>query len=156
MAEPHLRAADSDRAAVATTLGRAMSEGRLTVAEYDERLARAYAARTFGELAELTTDLPAAAPRPAAARSAHPAPACGSRGHGRSHLRVQWGSWSSTAVIVLLVWGITSLASGELLYFWPFWVIVPWGAVLLMGRTFGGGRDADPDGGRGPRAVHGR
>ncbi|MDP5185031.1 DUF1707 domain-containing protein [Blastococcus sp. BMG 814] len=137
MAEPHLRAADSDRAAVATTLGRAMSEGRLTVAEYDERLGRAYAARTFGELAELTTDLPAPAPRPAPARSAHPVPACGSRGYGGTHQAVHqaaWGSWSSTAVIVLLIWGITSLASGQFLYFWPFWVIVPWGAVLLMGR----------------------
>ncbi|MGY1836734.1 DUF1707 domain-containing protein [Blastococcus sp. SYSU DS0510] len=154
MSQPHLRAADSDRAAVAAELGRAMSEGRLTVAEYDERLARAYAARTFGELAELTTDLPAPAPQPAAARSAHPVPACGSRGYGRSHQQVAWGSWSSTAVIVLLVWGITSLASGEFLYFWPFWVIVPWGAFLLMGQAFAGGR-GDTDEKR-PHAVHGR
>lgn len=139
MAEPHLRAADSDRAAVATTLGRAMSEGRLTVAEYDERLARAYASRTFGELAELTADLPSTPPRPAPGRSAHPAPVCGSRGYG--HLQqVQWGSWASTAVIVLLVWAVSSLASRELLYFWPFWVIVPWGAFLLMGRMAGGHR----------------
>ncbi|WP_347058741.1 DUF1707 domain-containing protein [Blastococcus sp. HT6-30] len=42
-----------------------MSEGRLTVAEYDERLAQAYAARTFGELAPLTTDLPNPADAPA-------------------------------------------------------------------------------------------
>ena len=39
MPEPHLRAADADRAAVATQLGEQMSAGRLTVAEYDERLA---------------------------------------------------------------------------------------------------------------------
>jgi Domain of unknown function (DUF1707) len=156
VSQPHLRAADSDRAAVATELGRAMSEGRLTVAEYDERLARAYAARTFGELAELTTDLPAPAPRPVA-RSAHAMPACGSRGFGRSHQQVAWGSWSSTAVIVLLVWGISSLASAQFLYFWPFWVIVPWGAFLLMGRAFGGGRaDTDEDGGPRPHALHGR
>jgi len=75
MPEPHLRAADADRAAVATLLGEHMSAGRLTVAEYDERLARAYAARTYGELAELTADLPAPRPveRPAAgAHAAHP------------------------------------------------------------------------------------
>ena len=36
-----------------------MADGRLTVAEYDDRLTRAYAARTYGELAELTADLPA-------------------------------------------------------------------------------------------------
>ena len=59
MPEPHLRAADADRAAVAAVLGEHMAAGRLTLAEYDERLTRAYAARTFGELAELTADLPA-------------------------------------------------------------------------------------------------
>ncbi|RZU33841.1 DUF1707 SHOCT-like domain-containing protein [Blastococcus saxobsidens] len=157
MAQPHLRAADSDRAAVATTLGRAMSEGRLTVAEYDDRLARVYASRTYGELAELTADLPAVAARPVQARSAPPAPACGGRRHGGSHHAVAWGSWSSTAVIVLLVWGITSLAAGRFLSFWPFWVIVPWGAVLLVGQVFGGGRGAGAtDGGWGVREVPGR
>ena len=78
MPEPHLRAADADRAAVATQLGEQMSAGRLTVAEYDERLARAYAARTYGELEALTADLPrtvAQTPAPA------PAPAPGT-GHG--------------------------------------------------------------------------
>ncbi|MCF6509686.1 DUF1707 domain-containing protein [Blastococcus sp. MG754426] len=155
MAEPHLRAADSDRAAVASTLGRAMSEGRLTVAEYDDRLARAYAARTFGELAELTADLPAAPPRPAPVRSGHPAPVCGGRGYGRLQ-QVHWGSWASTAVIVLMVWAVSSLASRELLYFWPFWVIVPWGAVLLLGRIAGGGRGTRPGGGRDRQAVDGR
>jgi uncharacterized protein DUF1707 len=48
MPEPHLRASDADRAAVADVLGAHMSAGRLTVAEYDDRLARTYAARTYG------------------------------------------------------------------------------------------------------------
>ena len=60
MPEAHLRAADADRAALATVLGEHMAAGRLTVGEYEERLGRAYTARTYGELAELTTDLPAA------------------------------------------------------------------------------------------------
>ena len=71
MPEPHLRAADADRAAVAGVLGEHMSAGRLTLDEYDERLTRAYAARTFGELDELIADLPAqpgAAPAPARRR----------------------------------------------------------------------------------------
>ena len=61
MPEPHLRAADTDRAAVATVLGEHMAAGRLTVAEYDERLARAYAARTYGELDAADRRPPAAA-----------------------------------------------------------------------------------------------
>lgn len=38
-------------------LGRAFSEGRITFEEHDERVTRAYAARTFNELDALTTDL---------------------------------------------------------------------------------------------------
>ena len=69
MPEPHLRAADTDRAAVATVLGQHMSAGRLTVDEYDERLSRAYAAKTYGELDELTADLPPLAASTPASRS---------------------------------------------------------------------------------------
>ena len=75
MHPPHLRAADSDRAAVADVLGRHMSAGRLTVDEFDERLTRVYAARTFGELDELIADLPAHLPEPA--RPTAPEPSAG-------------------------------------------------------------------------------
>lgn len=39
-------------------LRRALSQGRLTVHEFDARTAAAYRAKTRGELAELTRDLP--------------------------------------------------------------------------------------------------
>jgi hypothetical protein len=146
MPEPHLRAADTDRAAVADVLGQHMSAGRLTVEEYDERLARAYAAKTYGELAELTTDLPttppARAPEPARRDDTAAASACtpagpwawgGGWGHGWGNDHA-WRSWASTALIVLSIWAVTSLASWELHYFWPIWVIGPWGAVLLASR----------------------
>jgi hypothetical protein len=143
MPESHLRAADTDRAAVATVLGQHMSAGRLTVEEYDERLARAYAAKTYGELAELTTDLPtsppARAPEPVG-RDAATAPTCapaispwawgGAWGHGWGNDHA-WRSWASTALIVISIWAVTSLASWQLNYFWPIWVIGPWGAILL-------------------------
>jgi hypothetical protein len=80
MPEPHLRAADTDRAAVATALGEHMSAGRLTLAEYDERVTNAYAAKTFGDLAALTADLPPTGrphiPAPAA-RPVTSGPTCG-------------------------------------------------------------------------------
>lgn len=53
-----LRVSDADRQAVARRLERAMRDGRLTVVEFDERVQAAYAARTRGELEELTEDLP--------------------------------------------------------------------------------------------------
>ncbi|GAB7033282.1 DUF1707 domain-containing protein [Streptomyces sp. NPDC021749] len=56
-----LRASDADRERVAEILRDALAEGRLDMAEFDERLEAAYLARTYGELAPLTADLPAAA-----------------------------------------------------------------------------------------------
>ena len=55
---PDLRAADADRDATAARLGGALAVGRLTSTEYAERLDATYAARTMGELAPLTRDLP--------------------------------------------------------------------------------------------------
>jgi hypothetical protein len=55
---PSLRAADADRDHTAAVLGGALAVGRLTSTEYAERLDATYAARTLGELAPLTRDLP--------------------------------------------------------------------------------------------------
>lgn len=69
---PELRASDNDRERTVVALRHHAAAGRLTVEELDERSAAAFAARTVGDLAALTTDLPAAAP---AAPAAAPAPA---------------------------------------------------------------------------------
>jgi len=53
-----LRASHSGRDQVVETLGDAAAEGRLTAGELDERVERALGARTLGELAALTRDLP--------------------------------------------------------------------------------------------------
>jgi hypothetical protein len=52
------RAADRDRDEVAVILGEALAAGRLTSEEHAERLEAVYAARTYGELAPITRDLP--------------------------------------------------------------------------------------------------
>jgi Domain of unknown function (DUF1707)/Cell wall-active antibiotics response 4TMS YvqF len=52
-----LRASDTDRDRVLALLAEAVSDGRLTPEEHSERVQRACAARTLGELAELTKDL---------------------------------------------------------------------------------------------------
>ena len=56
---PDLRASDADRDRVAAVIREAAAEGRLELAEVDERLGVVYAAKTYGELAEVTADLPA-------------------------------------------------------------------------------------------------
>jgi hypothetical protein len=58
-AQAELRASHSDRDRVVELLRVAAGDGRLTPAELDERLEVALTARTYSELAVLTTDLPA-------------------------------------------------------------------------------------------------
>jgi hypothetical protein len=53
-----IRASDTDRDVVVDALREAYAEGRLTQDEWDERMSAAYASRTWGQLRELTADLP--------------------------------------------------------------------------------------------------
>lgn len=64
MSEPHpeLRVSDAEREATVVRLREAGGEGRLTLEELAERVERADAARTRGDLEALTADLPAAIP----------------------------------------------------------------------------------------------
>jgi hypothetical protein len=55
----HLRASHADREQVIGTLKAAFVQGRLTRDEFDLRVGRAFASRTYAELAALTADLPA-------------------------------------------------------------------------------------------------
>ncbi|GAA0586074.1 DUF1707 domain-containing protein [Paractinoplanes ferrugineus] len=58
-----MRTSDAEREKIAEILRAAMTEGRLTLAEGEERLAAAYAARHRDELGPLTRDLPDAGGR---------------------------------------------------------------------------------------------
>jgi hypothetical protein len=52
-----IRAADTDRIQVAQLLTDAAAQGRLELTEYEDRLAKAYAAKTYDELDRLSADL---------------------------------------------------------------------------------------------------
>ncbi|MGC4852773.1 DUF1707 SHOCT-like domain-containing protein [Micromonospora sp. DT4] len=148
-----MRAADSDRAAVADRLRVALDEGRLDLREYDERLQRAYAARTYADLEVLLTDLPPVTP----AQRSGLAPASGptvsllgdqlgpasTRGVTARWLAEVWFPYLRVIAIVVTIWVVTSLLSQELLYFWPAWVAGPWGAVLVV-RTVSGVAAKEP------------
>ena len=58
---PAMRAASADRERAVDVLKAGFAEGRLTQDEYNERMNRAYTARTYAELMALTADLPAGA-----------------------------------------------------------------------------------------------
>lgn len=146
-----MRAADSDRHVVADRLRAAVDEGRLDLHEYDERLQRAYTAKTYGELDTLLADLPAPATTAASALAvpdgtalvAPDPPATGARPATARWLAEVWEPWLKVVPIVVAIWAVTSLLSRDLLYFWPGWVAGPWGAVLLV-RTVSGITSGEP------------
>lgn len=122
-----IRSSDGERDLTVATLSDHFAQGRLTLDELDSRVNQALAASTRAELHATMADLPAAAatatttthqvkPRPAPSRDP------------------RWSSWAATALICLSIWLVTSVASGSALYFWPMWVIGPWG-VMLAAQT---------------------
>ncbi|CAM5267453.1 MULTISPECIES: DUF1707 SHOCT-like domain-containing protein [Streptomyces] len=80
---PDLRASDADREQVAEVLREALAEGRLDMEEFEERLDAVYRARTYGELAPLTRDLPASGAAVAPAVSLTKDPVAGGGWAGR-------------------------------------------------------------------------
>jgi hypothetical protein len=59
---PFLRCSDADRDRAAAVLREGLADGRISIAELDDRLDRVYRARTYGELTAVMGDLPAWAP----------------------------------------------------------------------------------------------
>jgi len=142
-----IRASDADRDRAAAALREHLAAGRLTIEEFDERLDRAYAAKTLGELDELMADLPtsdlgqlpgssldrrAADPMPAGRHPDWPIQA----GMGRfpPARRTAWGSWVAISLILFMIW----LASGATGGLWFLWVVIPLGALILA-RSISGG-----------------
>jgi hypothetical protein len=58
MTDRPILASDTERESVVDVLRDAYTDGRLTLDEFEERTAAAYAARTWADLRELTGDLP--------------------------------------------------------------------------------------------------
>jgi hypothetical protein len=119
-----MRISDADRAATAERLRIALDEGRLDLTEYDERVRSAYAATTYGDLEPITADLPPvtvpAVTQPAVAAE-------------RRKWMNEWREWLGGALIMIAIWGGTSLMSGSLHSFWPAIPLGIWAAVLVAG-----------------------
>ena len=133
MGRDEMRAGDDDRRQTAEVLRQALDEGRLDLSEYDERLQQAYAAKTYGELNALLGDLPGTRP----AEPVVAVPATGRPSPAAEWLWQVWNSWLLTVGITVAVWAVTSITSSDWLYFWPFWVAVPWGLVLVFHTVSG-------------------
>jgi Domain of unknown function (DUF1707) len=132
-----LRASDADRQEVIERLRTALEEGRLKMDEYVQRMEQASEAVTYGDLASLHADLPGAGtvarPDLAALAPDRPRPVAARGGFAGlpTPLRVLWTIWASVVFVNVVIWGLTSATTAQLIYPWPVWVAGPWGAVLL-------------------------
>ena len=139
---PDMRAGDEDRDRTITRLREAFAEGRLSSEEFQQRMERAHDSRTFGDLEVLLADLPEEAASPAVVAPPATTVAVPEQ-EGSDNLRKGWLSWLGVGIMVNVIWVATWLGdSGDgVPYYWPIWVIGPWGAGMLiatLNQRFGG------------------
>lgn len=130
--DPNLRAADADRERVAERLRRAHGEGRLDLAEFQERLDRCYQAKTVGQLRELVADLPR--------EEVQAAP--------RSFAAVRQWSWRAPLVPLLIGLIVISAAAGHghhVFWFWVPLVFLFWRLASWRRRSWTGPRHRSQD-----------
>ncbi|MGI5126921.1 DUF1707 SHOCT-like domain-containing protein [Pseudonocardia sp. CA-107938] len=129
-----LRVSDAERNHVQDHLRRAHEAGQLDIAEFDERVQSAWAARTRGDLDRVTADLPALPPpAPPQKKGAVFAPT-----GGGTAMRVLTIIWTCLFVVNVTAWGVLAL-TGIVVHPWPLWLLVP-GAALAVLYSFGIGR----------------
>ena len=120
-----LRVADADRERVAARLAQGHAEGRLSLAEYDERVRAAHGAVVGADLVPLTADLPDEQPAP-------PPVEAGRRPSARTPLRVAVRVWAAVSVLNIVIWLAVVVGTGAPVAPWWVWVAGPWGAVLAL------------------------
>ncbi len=136
-----VRAGNADREKVVARLNTAFAEGRLDVGELDERVTAAYAAKTLGQLAPLTADLPVPhRPAPVAPARREPTPARARRADG--HRWAPVGAMVGVFLLNVLIWAVLAVADGDRPYFWPVWLLIPVFVTAMgaLGRGHGGHR----------------
>jgi hypothetical protein len=126
--DQHLRVSDAERNAVAERLGAHYSDGRLDQAEFDERVGRAMAAKTRGDLDGLFDDLP----------DPEPAGASGKGGQAVPYRRRRRGGVFRTLLLIVLALVLVSItwhAFTAVAFFAPLWIVALVAVVLLANRS---------------------
>ncbi len=150
---PNIRASDADRDRIATALREDLAEGRLTTEEFDERLDKALAAKTLGELDGLMADLPSAdvSQRADTALDRAEDDVPSRRASFYPARRTAWGVLFTLGVLILAIWLISG-AHPSLSVLWVFAAL----AVLIIARWISGGRARSERRSAQPRPHHRR
>ena len=130
-----LRAADADRQEIAERLKGALDEGRLSLAEYDERVRDAYGARTYADLMVLVADLPKAGLSAAEVSARRAAEIRREARKLPMALMVLWTVWGSITAVNVVAWFLLVVTVESHIYPWPVWLLVP--GIALAASTVG-------------------
>lgn len=126
---------DAERERIAERLRLAVGDGRLTLDEFDDRLRTAYAAVTRTGLEQVAADLPVPAPAGPTMTKKTKKKAAAARPD--ASWVDPWRSWLAAATIMIGIWFVTSVASGDVRGFWPGIPLGIWATVILA-HTVGG------------------
>lgn len=136
-----LRLSDAERSLVVDALRRHTADGRLQLDEFEQRSATVFAAKTRADLRGILSDLPAlpgltgaplrwaGAPEQFGPPPPPPVPPPPPPAWGWRQRQARWGAFWAVAAVLVAIW----VASG-MHYFWPAWVLIPWGLTLLFSR----------------------
>jgi hypothetical protein len=113
-ADPAVRIGDAERDRVIDQLADHHAAGRLTLPEFEDRMASAWTARTGADLAVLTADLPSPSLSPARLPA------------GRRQLDPGVRTYLAVMALLWLVWLVTGAG-----YPWPVWPMLGWGIGVV-------------------------
>ncbi|MDG5773309.1 MULTISPECIES: DUF1707 domain-containing protein [Mycolicibacterium] len=115
------RAGDRERERTADDLGQALTQGYLTMPEYEDRVQSTFQAQTAAELRQLVADLPVHR-----LRRHDPRRRAAQQQAARLSVRIHLAAYLAGCVLMLGIWLAVGVGGGGW-YFWPVWPIMGWG-----------------------------
>ena len=112
---------DREREHTADSLGLALTQGYLTMRDYEGRLHETFAAQTTAQLDQLLADLPVAQ-----LRRNDPRRRAAQHNAAKLSVRIHFAAYLAGTLLMLGIWAAVGFGGGGW-YFWPVWPIMGWG-----------------------------